>query len=207
MSTAKSPRQTTSTDGEARDRILAGARKHFFTHGFRSVTMDDLARELGMSKKTLYAHFSSKPDLLEAAIFAKLGELESEFAEIESRCGDQVEATLREFLACMHRHSGEIMPPFVRDMQSAAPELWRRVVAQRAAIFERYFGKLFRDGKKAGLIREELPPQFILEAMLALAQQLLNPQKLMELNLTPQAALSHTLSILLHGVLLPGKAT
>lgn len=207
MSTAKSKRPSPPSDGETRERIVAGARRHFFAHGFRSVTMDDLARELGMSKKTLYAHFGSKPELLEAAIFAKMSELEADFAEIEARCGDQIEATLREYLACLQRHSGEITPPFLRDMQSVATELWQRVEAGRAAIFERYFGKLFREGRKAGLIRGDLPPQLILAVMLGLVQQILNPLKLTELNLTPQTALSHTLSILLHGVFLPAKAT
>src|SRR5690349_13753943 len=47
-------------------RIVAGARCYFFAHGFRGVTMDDLAAELGMSKKTLYVHFSSKMVLLQA---------------------------------------------------------------------------------------------------------------------------------------------
>ena len=53
-------------EGATRARILAAAREHFFAHGFRRVTMDDLAQELGMSKKTLYAHFPSKTALLEA---------------------------------------------------------------------------------------------------------------------------------------------
>ena len=53
-----------------RKRIISGARRHFFAHGFRGVTVDDLAAELGMSKKTLYAHFDSKPQIVEAAILA-----------------------------------------------------------------------------------------------------------------------------------------
>jgi len=51
-----------------RQRIVDAARGHFFSHGFRSVTMDDLALELGVSKKTLYAHFPGKFDLLEAVL-------------------------------------------------------------------------------------------------------------------------------------------
>src|SRR6266536_2863827 len=43
-----------------RQRIVDAARVHFFSNGFRSVTMDDLAEELGISKKTLYAHFPGK---------------------------------------------------------------------------------------------------------------------------------------------------
>ena len=55
----------------ARQAIVTGARRHFFMHGFRSVTMDDLARELAISKKTLYAHFQSKRALLEAVMADK----------------------------------------------------------------------------------------------------------------------------------------
>ena len=50
---------------EQDERIVAGARKHFFVHGFWSVTMDDLANELAISKKTLYTRFQSKAALLE----------------------------------------------------------------------------------------------------------------------------------------------
>ena len=40
----------------------------FLLSGFSRVLMDDLARELGMSKKTLYSHFASKEDLLRAVL-------------------------------------------------------------------------------------------------------------------------------------------
>ena len=68
---------TLSPDSDAARHILAGARQHFFAHGFRGVTMDDLAEELGMSKKTLYAHFPSKTALLEAVIADKLRSVEA----------------------------------------------------------------------------------------------------------------------------------
>ena len=55
----------------AAQRIVTAARQHFFTHGFRGVTMDDLAEELGMSKKTLYAEFAGKTALLRAVLLDK----------------------------------------------------------------------------------------------------------------------------------------
>ena len=48
-------------------RIVHAARLHFFSHGFRSVTMDDLAGA-AISKKTLYAYFPGKIELLEAVL-------------------------------------------------------------------------------------------------------------------------------------------
>jgi AcrR family transcriptional regulator len=191
---------------DSRQRIIAGARKHFFAHGFRGVTMDDLARELGMSKKTLYAHFDSKPALVEAVIQSKLDQAASELAAIETKYEGDFESTLREFLATLHRHAGELAPAYVRDMKSAAPELWAKVESRRAAVIERYFGKLFRDGRKAGLIRGDVPPKLILEVMLGLIQVVLNPQTVTQLNLTPQSALTHTLSIILNGVFATDKA-
>src|SRR5690242_6592932 len=65
-------------------RIVAGARRHFFAHGFRGVTMDELARELGMSKKTLYVSFPGKRDLLRAVIANKAEEIGSDLEQITS---------------------------------------------------------------------------------------------------------------------------
>ena len=57
------PRHRKTDSG--RQQIVEAARAHFFSHGFRSVTMDDLAEELGISKKTLYAYFPGKIELLQ----------------------------------------------------------------------------------------------------------------------------------------------
>lgn len=48
--------------------ILEKATEMFLTQGFKSVTMDDIAAELGISKKTIYQHFASKPELIEKAL-------------------------------------------------------------------------------------------------------------------------------------------
>jgi AcrR family transcriptional regulator len=207
MAASKTKQTAAQSDEDARNRILAGARKHFFAHGFRGVTMDDIARELGMSKKTLYAHFTSKPDLLEAAIQNKLDDLNADLTAIETKHEGDFEATLREYLACLQRHAGEIAPPFVRDMKTAAAELWNSVESRRAAILERYFGKLFKGGRKQGLIRADVSPKLIMEVMLGLVQVVLSPQKVTELNLTPQTALAQTLSIILNGVFTSEKAS
>ena len=60
--------ETASTPETVPVRILQQARAHFFTHGYSKFTMDDLATELGMSKKTLYVHFAGKDEILSAVI-------------------------------------------------------------------------------------------------------------------------------------------
>src|SRR4051812_32169760 len=190
-----------SAESAVRTRIVAGARRHFFAHGFRGVTMDDLAAELGMSKKTLYAHFRSKPALVEAALRAKFADLEAELGRIETESSDDFPEALREMLACVQRHADEIEPPFVRDVQRSAPDLFATVEARRAALIQRYFGKLFADGRKAGMVRKDLPPQLAIEILLAAIRALVNPQKLTELGLTPHTTVPAILSVVLTGVL------
>ena len=76
--------EKTSVAATARQRIVAGARSHF-SRGLRGVTMDELAEELGMSKKTLYAHFRSKKAVVKAAMLDKFREVEGELERIASR--------------------------------------------------------------------------------------------------------------------------
>src|SRR5437660_12229397 len=106
-----------------RQRIVDAARTHFFNHGFRSVTMDDLAEELGISKKTLYAYFPGKFDLLEAVLADKLTAVEATLKEVTRAHPDDFTATVRELLAGTPRELVEIKPPFVRGMRQKAPDV------------------------------------------------------------------------------------
>ena len=81
--------------------------------------MDDLAEELGISKKTLYAYFPGKFDLLEAVLADKLTGVEATLKEVTRAHPDDFPATLRELLAGTQRELDEIKPPFVRDTDVA----------------------------------------------------------------------------------------
>ncbi|WP_425076168.1 TetR/AcrR family transcriptional regulator [Psychroserpens sp. S379A] len=52
-----------------REKILHKSAELFLTLGFKSVTMDDIANEMGISKKTIYVHFPNKTKLVEAVSF------------------------------------------------------------------------------------------------------------------------------------------
>ena len=139
-----------------RQRIVDAARLHFFSHGFRSVTMDDLAEELGVSKKTLYAHFPGKFDLLEAVLADKLKSVEATLKKVTRTHPQDFLATLRDLLSGTQRELDEIKPPFVRDIRREAPETFNLVEQRRRKVIERYFGRLFEEGRRAGIIRLSL---------------------------------------------------
>jgi AcrR family transcriptional regulator len=184
-----------------RQRIVDAARVHFFGHGFRSVTMDDLAEELGISKKTLYAHFPGKFDLLEAVLSDKFASVEAMLKEVTRAHPRDFPATLRELLAGTQRELDEIKPPFVRDMRQKAPDVFKRVERRRAALIQRYFGKFFVEGQRAGMVRKDVPAKLIIEILLAMVQSIMNPPKMEELGMMPKEGFAGILKIVLEGAL------
>src|SRR5213594_996686 len=203
MKRAHNPRTQSRKRDPNRQRIVDAARVHFFSHGFRSVTMDDLAEELGISKKTLYAHFPGKIDLLEAVLADKFAGVEATLKEVTGACPHDFPATLRELLAGTQRELDEIKPPFVRDMRQKAPDVFKLVERRRAALIQRYMGKFFVDGQRLGMVRKDVPAKLIIETLLAMVQSIMNPPKMEELEMTPKEGYAGILKIVLEGALTP----
>jgi AcrR family transcriptional regulator len=194
-----SPRNRKNEFGQ--QRIVEAARAHFFCHGFRSVTMDELAQELGISKKTLYAHFPGKIELLEAVLANKFAGVEAKLNEIARAHPHDFSTALHELLANMQRELDEIKPPFVRDMRQKAPDVFKVIERRRAALIERFFGKLFIEGQRAKMVRKDVPAKLTIEILLAIVQAIMNPLKMDELGMTPKEGFAGILKIVLEGAL------
>jgi AcrR family transcriptional regulator len=201
MKPANKPRPRSPSRDPNRQRIVDAARVHFFSHGFRSVTMDDLAEELGISKKTLYAHFPGKRDLLEAVLTDKLASVEATLKNVTRAQRQDFPATLRELLAGTQRELDEIKPPFVRDMRQKAPDVFKLVERRRAALIQRYMGKFFVQGQRVGMVRKDVPAKLIIEILLAMVQSIMNPAKMEELGMMPKEGYTGILKIVLEGAL------
>jgi AcrR family transcriptional regulator len=193
--------KVSSSENSVRQRIVAEARRHFFTYGFRRVTMDDLARELGMSKKTLYVHFASKAELLQAVLLDKTRNVETDLKRITSDLSSDFLAALHKLLAVIQGHMGEIQPPFVRDIQREAPEMFKLIERRRRDLIHLYFGKLVEEGRKSGIIRDDIPTRLIVEILFAAVQGIMNPEKLTELDLNPKEGFSAIVTIIFEGVI------
>jgi len=198
--TEKPSKKALPADADSQ-RIVEAARAHFFSHGFRSVTMDDLAEELAISKKTLYAHFPSKIALLEAVLADKFASVEAKLEEITCAYPHNFPAALHELLASTQRELDEIKPPFVRDMRQKAPQVFKIVERRRAELIQRFFGKLFSEGQRTGMVRKDLPAKLMIEILLAAVQAIVNPAKVEELGLTPKTGFASVVKVVLEGVI------
>jgi AcrR family transcriptional regulator len=75
---------------EAKERILVKAEELFMQFGIRSVSMDDIANNLGMSKKTLYQYYADKDELVDAVIEDHISEIQTECLDCRQNAKDAI---------------------------------------------------------------------------------------------------------------------
>ncbi|WP_257461708.1 TetR/AcrR family transcriptional regulator [Archangium lipolyticum] len=184
---------------ETRARILEKAEQTFLAHGYSRVTMDDIATELRMSKKTLYRHFSSKEELGAAALeasMARFGEkLEALLGDERLDFGERLESFART-LAGRYASSALVL----RDLQRDAPALWQRMLELRRASVQARFGAFLTAGVKAGAVRSDVEPRLVLRMVITLVDQLLRPDVLAELELSAEQLFPSMLGVILDGI-------
>lgn len=76
---------------ENKNQFLKKATELFIEHGSKTLTMDDVAREFGMSKKTLYQKYKNKEALLEDVLTFKLNEVIEKLQQLDAKIENAVE--------------------------------------------------------------------------------------------------------------------
>ena len=74
-----------------RENIISKAEELFLSFGFKSVTMDDIANAMGISKKTIYAHFANKTELVEVVTFSILDHISEGIDRINGESSNPIE--------------------------------------------------------------------------------------------------------------------
>jgi AcrR family transcriptional regulator len=186
-----------------RARILQQARGDFFAHGYSRFTMDGLAAELGMSKKTLYVHFAGKDEII-AAVIQDLGNEVRADAEAILRNRELTFAEkLRGFVESVMERLATLDPRTLRDLQRYAPELFARVDEVRRKNVPFIFGRLVEEGQAGGLVRTDLPAAFAIEFFLQAMQGLLQGRALERLRLAPREVIAQGIELFFGGLLTP----
>jgi AcrR family transcriptional regulator len=181
---------------------VATAERVFLRSGFSRVLMDDLARELGMSKKTLYSHFESKEELLRAVLVRRTGEVDRGLEAIVS-AKESFPAKLGHLAGFLQSKVAEVSPVFLEDIRRYAPECFRVVEEFRGRAIPRYFGRLFEEGIRTGHVRKQVNRELLIRMLVLSIQGIIRPEAVEELRLRPREALDHILAILFDGILTP----
>lgn len=185
------------------DRIVRAARAQLFAHGYSSWTMDDLAAELGMSKKTLYQHFPGKEELVRAALEQFIGEVRTEADIILSDRTLSFAEKLRGFTGGMHQRLSQLTQHILRDLQRTAPSLHEYIYEMRRKNVPYIFGRLLEQGQLSGKVRPDLDAPFAAEFLLHAMQGIMSPASLEHLHLAPHQAFEKAMSLYFGGLLTP----
>lgn len=104
-----------------KERILEETERLFWKYGVRSVTMEDIAKQLGISKKTIYQHFADKEQILYEVLQDKIGKHQSEMACAVVETTNPVEEIMN-VLNMMHKNADQISPNLLIDIKRYYPQ-------------------------------------------------------------------------------------
>lgn len=151
---------------EQTDRIIAGAEDLFLRAGIRSVTMDDIARHLGMSKKTVYQFFKDKNELVLGLVKKKLKDDEDQMSGIMEQSGNVIEQMIA-MMKCSEEIFSRINPIVIHDMQKYHPEAWKQFQDFKHGVLVQTLEKLLSKGIEEGYIRPELDVKILARMRMA----------------------------------------
>jgi AcrR family transcriptional regulator len=137
------------------ERIISGSEDLFLSNGVKSVTMDDIARHLGMSKKTIYQFFKDKNELVIALVKKKLQEDEEQMSEIISKSGNVIEEMIN-MMKCSEEIFSRINPIVIHEMQKYHPEAWQHFQNFKSGVLVHTLEELLNKGIQQGYIRPEI---------------------------------------------------
>ncbi len=195
-------RETSEARGaEVRSRILEAARDKYMRLGFNSVTMDEIADESGVSKKTLYQYFPSKEALVHEVARANMEKCNAELRAILRDSEASPMARLRRMMDYVAGIYGELSVSLVHDMRRSAPAIWQEVEAGRQRLIEEDFSALLREGRAKGDFRKDIDTPVFLLIYAEVVRHVLNPATFARLKIAPSRVFESTCKVLFEGLL------
>jgi TetR/AcrR family transcriptional regulator, cholesterol catabolism regulator len=135
--------------------IINRSSEMYLRLGFKSVTMDDVASEMGISKKTIYQYFSNKRELVEAVINSIFTQVSNKMNEITNSNLNPIEKLFK-----MNDFLGEVLKnentsPFYQ-LQKFYPQIYKALITNQLTQINECLIKNLKRGIDQGLYRKEI---------------------------------------------------
>ena len=141
---------------DQRCNIIKTAGELFFRLGIRSISIDDICRELGMSKKTFYVYFASKDELIEQMLVANIRYMEDKMKELlEVKDFRQI---VKLFIKRQETEKNDVrrVPQLVYDLKKYYPRQFLDFQTKCLELHQRYLEQFLEMGIAQGLVRANL---------------------------------------------------
>jgi AcrR family transcriptional regulator len=184
-------------------RIISIAGEKFLSAGFSKVTMDEVAEELSVSKKTLYQHFRSKDALVEAVVEWHIMRVVTYVREITHS-----DAHFMEKLLAIWKMIGDLLARFSKqfqeDLRRLRPDLWKKVEDVRRQNILSNLSSIIDEGIRLGIVRGDIHKDVILLIYVSAIQGIINPEVLARHSFSAEEAFRSILDVLMDGILTDG---
>jgi len=151
---------------EPQEKILKTSLELFFKFGIKRVTMDDIAKELGMSKKTIYQFYKEKDDLVNQLCIVEMHKQEEIFKNIELQSQDPIHEIIliSNTMSEMMQH---INPVFFLDLQKFHSEAFMQFQKFKDECAFKDLLRNIKAGKEIGVYRDDVDEEFTAKYRLA----------------------------------------
>lgn len=157
---------------DTREHIITGADQLFFQFGFKSVTMDDIAKHLGISKKTIYHHFADKNDLVNVLMDARYDNHNCEIKLYAEKGIDAIHEILLA-MADVNEWLTTLSPKLFHDLQKYHPEAWQKFKHFKEESLKIGIANNLKRGISEGVYRGDINLAILTELRLAHSQLIL----------------------------------
>lgn len=190
------------SDQEEKERLILGARDKFFSGGFSKITVDEIATDLGMSKKTVYKFFPSKDELLKGVVEFMTARVRRQIDAVIAS-NNPFEQKLAEILAIAGQVTKRINPAFLEDVRRNLPGVWAHIEEfRRVQIFAKV-KILMQQAKDEGVLRQEIDVDMFYEVFFHAMQGIVNPETLSRSSFSADEAFRGIFRILFLGAMAP----
>ena len=145
---------------DIRESILEASYRLFHKYGIRSVAMDDIARELSISKKTIYQYFRDKNDLVSSVTEKQMDIERREIEEVEQSSQDAIDE-LAKISLCMRKNLRDINPSLVFDLQKYHKKAWNLWTTFKNEFIKNNIVRNLEKGIRDGFFREDINVEII----------------------------------------------
>jgi AcrR family transcriptional regulator len=134
--------------------ILENTAGLFMRYGIKSITMDDVAKESGISKKTLYQHFTDRSTLVDSTLGYYLEKIELACSGICGEIKNPIDQML-EIGVFFREIARELNPSLLFDLKKYFPGTWKKFHEHRINFIEKNIADNIRLGISLGLYRND----------------------------------------------------
>jgi TetR/AcrR family transcriptional regulator, cholesterol catabolism regulator len=160
---------------EVKDRIVQGSLKQFMQYGFRNVSMDDIASNLGMSKKTLYQHFAEKDELVEAALEYDIEIDQKDCLKCIFTSANAI-AEIYDVIDTVAEQLRDMNPMVLFEMQKYHPKAFLRFKQHKDEFILKMIHQNLVRGIEEGLYREDIYVEVLAKFRLESMMLIFNPE-------------------------------